>query len=81
MNKLLIITIGIILISGIVFVSATEIKKIKEIDSKKICEKETEKGVKDKKCKGDEGLIKLEDVTLLQVDLNSSNGVLHIWSK
>jgi len=79
MNKYILLTIGIILVFSIVLVSAGEIKKVKEIDQKKICEKETKMGVKDKKCKGTKDKIKLKKDSPLQMDLNTETGVTHIW--
>ena len=77
---MLCMVVGLYLIGMVgVFVTATEIKKVREIDQKELCLKEVEMGIKEKKCKGNEDKIKLKDDGLLQIELNE--GVYKVWSK
>lgn len=74
------IIVGLILISGIVVTAVNDKVKLKEIDSKKICEEEIEMGVKDKKCKSDEDKIKSSDIDPLVFELDQDSRLIHIYS-
>jgi len=81
-NKIVagIIIIGLVLIVGVLVTATNDKVKLKEIDSKKLCEKETEMGVKEKKCKDDSKKIKLKDISPLVFEQDIDTGVIHIWS-
>lgn len=83
MNKIILtmIIVGLILIVGVIVTATNEKIKLKEIDSKKICEKEIEMGVKEKKCKGGEDKIKLKDIDSLIIERDLNTRVIHIYNK
>jgi len=74
MNKKILLAIGIlgivmvslIVTAAITFDKKDFTKKVKEIDNKKICEKEESMKVKFKKCKGNEKKLKIDEGFIFQ---------------
>jgi len=74
---------SLVLIAGMVTAGneIDKIRKLKELNANKLCEKEIELNMTKKQCKGSENKTKIDNNHPLQFELNTETEVIHIWSK